>query len=148
MLWIALHLPFLSLESFASTLTPPASQQPLALRDAHYILSVNAPARALGVTPGIKPATALALAPHLTLGRADPGRDAQALTAVAHTALAFTPMVVIQPASDEGAAVPPHTVLLEVNGSLRYFGGRETLLLRLHADLAPLGHCQIGRAHV
>ena len=141
MLWIALHLPFLSLESFASTLPHPASQQPLALRDTRRILSVNAPARALGVRPGIKPATALALAPHLTLGRADPGRDAQALTAVAHTALAFTPMVVIQPAGDEVAAVPPHTVLLEVNGSLRYFGGRETLLLRLHADLAPLGHC-------
>lgn len=147
MLWIALHLPLLSLESFASTLSHPASQQPLALRDNHRILSANESARALGVIPGIKSATALALVPQLTLGQASPERDAQALTAVAHTALAFTPMVVIRAVNDAAAGVALHTVLLEVSGSLRYFGGRETLLLRLHAVLAPLGHClQIASA--
>ena len=144
MLWIALHLPLLSLESFAATLPHEASGQPLALLDAHAIVSANAPARALGVKPGLQRATALALAPQLTLGQADPARDTQALTAVAHAALAFTPMVVIEPAgaiasaSTRGAA--PHTVLLEVQASLRYFGGLTALLQRLHAALAPLGH--------
>ena len=144
MLWIALHLPLLSLESFAATLPRATGEQPLALMDAHAILAVNAPARALGVKPGFKRATAQALAPQLTLGLADPVRDAQALTAVAHAALAFTPMVVIQSSGDAASAAAaddaPHTVLLEVAASLRYFGGLPALLDRLRQALAPLGH--------
>jgi len=142
-LWIALHLPLLSLESFAATLArswPPASEAavPLALMDAHRIVSVNGAAQALGVKTGLKRATALALAPQLTLGRADRARDEQALEPVAHAALAFTPNVSIQPADASDAA--PHTVLLEVEASLRYFGGRSRLLQRLQAALQPVNH--------
>jgi protein ImuB len=140
-LWIALHLPLLSLESFAATRCeagPTADHEALALLDAQRIVSANAAAQGLGVKPGLKRATALALAPHLVLGQADPKRDAQSLVAVAHVALAFTPRVTIQPAWDPAAA--PQTVLLEVRSSLRYFGGLETLLQRLHAALALLGH--------
>ena len=141
MLWIALHLPSLSLESFAATLgadANPSAEAPLALMDAQRIVSVNAAAQSLGVKPGLKRATALALAPQLVLGRADRMRDAQALEPVAHAALAFTPSVVIQPSCDPDAA--SHTVLLEVEPSLRYFGGRVRLLQRLHAALRPLNH--------
>ena len=149
MLWIALHLPLLSLESFAATLSPELNAQPLALMDAHRIVSVNASARALGVKPGLKRATALALAPNITLGLACAARDAQALTAVAHAALAFTPGVSIEPAraaASPGAAGSDaaDTVLLDVQASLRYFGGLPALLVRLQAALAPLGH----RLHV
>jgi protein ImuB len=146
MLWVAVHLPLLSLESFAATLAGTsaeaegAEQPPMALMDARAIVSANAAAKALGVKPGIKRATALALAPHIVLGQADPARDAQALTAVAHAALAFTPSVVIQPASDSAPDADPHTVLLEVQASLRYFGGLPALIRQLHAALAPLGH--------
>ena len=141
MLWIALHLPLLSLESFAATLPGASLDAPLALMDAHTIVSANSAARALGVKPGIQRATALALAPQLTLGRADPARDAQALTAVAHAALAYTPTVLIQPPSGAAAVgTTSHTVLLEVHASLRYFGGLPPLLKRLQATLAPLGH--------
>ena len=143
MLWIALHLPLLSLESFAATLVRgerPAGEAavPLALMDAHRIVSVNGVAQALGVKTGLKRATALALAPQLTLGRADRARDVQALEPVAHAALAFTPYVAIQPADSPDAA--PHTVLLEVEACLRYFGGRTRLLQRLQAALQPLHH--------
>ncbi len=152
MLWIALHLPLLSLESFAATLLGESAEdgeRPLALADTHHILSANACARALGIRRGLKRATALALSPGLQLGQADPARDTQALTAIAHAALAFTPTVVIPPASDPGAS--PHTVLLEVQGSLRYFGGLSNsrdspsgqtsgLLPRLRAAIAPFGH--------
>lgn len=130
MRWVALHLPLLSLESFVASL-PQASEQPIALMDAHHIVSADAPAQALGVQPGMKRATALSLAPQLLLGQADAWRDAQALTSVAHAALAFTPMVCL---------VPPAGVLLEVQASLRYFGGLDTLAQRLRATLAPLGH--------
>ena len=142
MLWVAVHLPLLSLESFAATLPAAAAQQPLALIDAHRIVSANAAAQQLGVKPGLKRATALALAPHLTLAQADARRDEEALRAVAHTALAFTPSVTIQPANDAVGAdrAAPDTVLLEVQGSLRYFGGLQSLLQRLQRALAPLGH--------
>lgn len=142
MLWIALHLPLLSLESFAATLlreaNAAAGETPLALMDAQRIVSASLSAQALGVKPGLKRATALALAPQLVLGQADAARDAQALRAVAHAALAFTPSVAIQPANDPVAS--PDTVLLEVQSSLRCFGGLGALLQRLHAAVAPLGH--------
>ena len=136
-LWIALHLPLLSLESFAATLTRAQAQQPLALIDAQQIVSANPAALALGVRPGMKRATALALAPQILLAQADASRDAQALAAVAFVALAFTPAVCLQPRDDEAST---DTVLLEVHASLRYFGGRERLLQRLQAAVAPLGH--------
>ena len=131
MLWIGLHLPWLSLESFATTLPPGASAQPVALIDAHRVSAVNQAARAAGVQPGMKRATALALAPHLFLGEADPARDACALQAVAHAALVFTPMVCLS---------PPAGVLLDVHTTLRYFGGIDALWQRLGNMLAPLGH--------
>ena len=141
MLWIALHLPSLSLESFAATLAlapgADADEQPIALVDAHRIAAANSAAQALGVKTGLKRATALALAPRITLGQADAGRDARALLPVAHAALAFTPSVCLQPPGDSGAG---NTVLLEVQASLRYFGGLETLLQRLHHAVRPLGH--------
>lgn len=144
MLWIALHLPLLSLESFTATLPGPedageSAATPVALMDAHHIVSANAAAQTLGVKPGLKRATALALAPSLVLGQADAARDRQALMSVAHAALAFTPSVAL----DTDGGEPPsasHTVLLEVQASLRYFGGRRSLLRRLHAALLPLGH--------
>lgn len=138
MLWIALHLPLLSLETLASTLPGKASTEPLALIDSRCILAANAAAQALGVKPGLKRATALALVPQLVLGEVDALRDAQALQAVAHAALAFTPQVTLQPGAEPGLA--GDTVLLEVHASLRYFGGLAALQRRLRAALAPLGH--------
>ena len=141
MLWIALHLPSLSLESFAATLAPDADragiERPIALVDTHRIAAANGAAQALGVKPGLKRATALALAPRIVLGQADARRDDQALMPVAHAALAFTPNVSLQPGHGGDAA---HTVLLEVQASLRYFGGLEQLLARLHQALVPFGH--------
>lgn len=134
MLWFALHLPALSLEACAAALPPPARQQqqrPLALQEAQRIAAVDAAAAAAGVQPGMTRATALALAPALCLVQADARRDAQALQAVAHAALAFTPAVAL-----EGRA----TVLLEVASTLRCFGGADALLARLRRVLVPLGH--------
>jgi len=146
MLWVALHLPLLSLESFVATLVAGAAARPLALMDVHGIVSANVAAHALGIAPGLKRATALALAPQLTLGQADAARDARSLAAVVHAALAFTPSVTTQPARAVSASRPasPDTVLLEVQASLRHFGGPERrldgLLQQLHRAIAPLGH--------
>ena len=130
MLWIAIHLPALSLEAFAATLTPELRQAPLALLDGHQISAVNEAAQGLGVKPGLRRGTALALAPQLTLGESDARRDALARQALAYAALAFTPSVTLEDGD----------VLLEVRSSLRYFGGLPRLLQRLQQALLPLGH--------
>jgi protein ImuB len=131
MLWVGVHLPSLSLEAFEATLGHEGGSLPVALLERHRVVAVNAAGRALGVEPGLKRATALGLAPHLRLGEADPARDEAQLLAVAHGLLAFTPAV---------SMAGDHVVLAEVQASLRYFGGLATLLARLHAALAPLGH--------
>ena len=137
--WLALHLPLLSLEALAATLPGAERDAPLGLVAQHHITAANAAAAACGVRPGLKRATALALAPQLRLGQADAARDAAALLAVAHAALAFTPMVLPDTGPDG-----THTVLLEVASVLRYHGGAARqpgpLITRLQAALAPLGH--------
>ncbi|MBS0449656.1 MAG: DNA polymerase Y family protein [Proteobacteria bacterium] len=150
-MWIALHLPRLSLETFAATLlvdglgraASVAAEAPIALMDGQRITVVNDAAEAFGVQPRMRRATALTLAPQILLGQADPKRDAEALVAVAHVALACTPQVVVPVPADD-PTVSPHGVLLEVRASLRYFGGLERLLQHLLGALAPLGH----RIHV
>lgn len=140
MLWLALHLPALSLESWAATRPPDQAGRPLALLHEHQVLHADALARARGVRPGLKRATALALAPDLLLGAADARRDAQALRAVADVALGFSPSVTWLPPGTPGASPPLVGVRLEVQSCLRYFGGLPALLDRLRAALAPLGH--------
>lgn len=159
MLWLALHLPALSLESWAATRGPDQAGRPLALLHEHQVLHADALALARGVRPGLKRATALALAPDLLVGVADARRDAQALRAVADVALGFSPSVTWAPpaapgparglapggrgsAADAAPAASPALVgvQLEVQSCLRYFGGLPALLARLRDALAPLGH--------
>ena len=130
---------------------------PLALVEARCIAAANASAQASGIRPGMKRATALGLVPQLVTGAADAQRDAQALQALLHVCLAFTPAVAAlplyaRPQADACVDRPPrgheqsgratfaHGALLEVQASLRYFGGLPALLRRLRAALAPLGH--------
>ncbi len=131
MLWFALHLPLLSLEAFCATLAPEARQRPIALLAGHAISAVNAAAAQCSIRPGCKRATALALSSQLLLAEADTLRDAAALQAVAHAALAFTPSVCLHDSQ---------TVLLDVQASLRLFGGAAALLQRLQQAVQPLGH--------
>jgi protein ImuB len=131
MLWLALHLPLLSLEAFCATLPPALCAAPVALLADHQIHSVNTAAAQAGIRPGMKRATALALAGGLTIAQASPARDAAALLAVAHVALAYTPAVTLQDSQ---------TVLLEVQASLRLFGGLTALQQHLVQALKLTPH--------
>ena len=144
-LWVALHLPWLPLESWAagsaagSGADETASRPGVLIAD-HQVQHADAAALARGVRVGMQRATALALAPDLRLGQADARRDARALRAVAHVALGFSPSVAWLPAAtadDPGALVG---VRLEVQSCLRYWGGLPRLLAKLQEALAPLGH--------
>lgn len=147
MLWIALHLPRLSFESWLAVLPPDQRLQPAALMDACGVAMCNPAAQRLGVRPGLERATALALAPQLLMGHADAARDRQTLTAVAHVALAFTPAVCWTDLVGSVAAPfpAPATVSLQVQASLRYFGGLAALLQRLRTALASL-NCTVQLA--
>jgi protein ImuB len=59
-----------------------------------------------------------------------PGLETRGLAPLAAWACQFTPKVSLE---------PPQALLLEVEGSLRYFGGREALLEALERALAELG---------
>ena len=131
MLWVGFHFPSLSLEAFCALLGADKADEPVALQAQHRITAVNATAAQRGVAPGMKRATALALAPELILGTADPLRDAEALQTAAHVLLAFTPTVV---------PAPPDGLLAEVQASLRCFGGPTRLWQRMADALTPLGH--------
>ena len=138
MWWVALYLPQLSLESFMAGVPdcPPAC----ALVYAHRIQEASPAAQAAGVLPGLKKATALALVPELLCGQASAQRDAWALQRVAHVALTFTPSVSIQPQGCPADGWRSRMVWLEVQASLRYFGGLPRLCRQLQAALQPLGH--------
>jgi protein ImuB len=135
MLWLALHLPALSLEAFCATLPAAPAALPVALVAGQHVVAANAAARGVGIQPGLKRATALALCADVLLAQADAARDAAALQAVVHAALAFTPAVTL-----DGTAPAADTVLMEVQSSLRLFGGPAALRRRVQAALAPLGH--------
>ena len=64
----------------------------------------------------------------LSRGHAPPEPEREALAAVAAWACQFTPRVSLE---------PPQALLMEVEGSLRYFGGRWKFLARLRAGLTP-----------
>ncbi|OYU00111.1 MAG: hypothetical protein CFE40_02000 [Burkholderiales bacterium PBB1] len=136
MLWIALHLPRLSFESWLAVLPPDQRAQPAALMDSCGVLMCNPAAQRLGVRPGQQRVTALALVPQLLLGRIDAARDRQMITRAAHVALAFTPAVCWADLAKPAPVLA--AVLLQVQASLRYFGGLAALLQRLRTALEPL----------
>ncbi len=130
-----MHLPWLPLEAFVATL--PAAElgeQPVALCDGPVLQAVNAAAAAQGLRAGQKRATAQALCGEVRLAEADAAREAAALRAVAQAALAFTPAVVAPDPAE------PAGVVLEVQASLRLFGGPAALARQLLAAVAALGH--------
>jgi protein ImuB len=127
MRWIAVRCPRLALESLQRAVDAPL---PLAMCDRLRVLQVNDAARTAGVTPGLRRATALALAAGLWVVEHDPARERDALEQVAGWLLQFTPGVSLQ---------PPDGVLLEVEASLSLFGGIERLLARIRLGLAELG---------
>jgi protein ImuB len=142
MLWLGLYLPHLPLEVFQRTLPDveiahlpelPA----LAICNRSSVEQANTAARSLGVLPGQKRATALALAPALIIRERDPAREQQALQQLGSWALQYTPRLSLQMPD---AAHPQAGLLLDIEASLRLFGGLDELLQRLRLELQALGY--------
>ncbi|GAA5786229.1 Y-family DNA polymerase [Chitiniphilus shinanonensis] len=135
MLWLALHLPQLALDVFPPTPAPDGMpQRPRIVVASHgrgeRLALVDPLAASLGLKPDMKLSAALALVNELVIHRRKPQAEADALAQLAGWALRFTPTV----------AVAPQTLLLEIGGCLRYFGGLAPLRAQVEQGVVAQGY--------
>lgn len=136
MLWTALLFPSLPLERHVggdvdiATSAERARAIVLQQGPRRTIMACDDAARTLGIRPGLPVKSALAIVPGLALIDFDEREQAAELMQLALWALGYSSRV---------APHPPDMLLLEVQGSLRLFGGLDALLVRLHDDAATLG---------
>jgi len=135
MLWLAVHLPHLSLDRLRRGLRPEDAVAPLAVFDAaggrQWIHARNRAAAEAGVTPGMALGAALSLCGGLRTLARDAEAEGAALRNLAAWAGQFTPEVSLQQTNG---------LLLEVEASLSLFGGLEPLRTSLARGLRELGY--------
>jgi protein ImuB len=130
MLWIALHFPRLALEAPLRGLAP-CDGVPWAIAEERAVIACDAAASALGVRAGMPLAAAWAIAPQLAVRPRDAPAERSALEGAAAWLGGFTPRVSLE---------PPASLLAEVSGGLRLFGGLAHLIERMRAGCRELGH--------
>ncbi len=144
MLWLALYFPLLPLEAL------PIRQSPSAVVSHGRIRVADAVATEAGVRPDQRLSTALGLQPGLAVFERDEAREATVLHGLACWAGRFTPTLSILPSA---------TLLLEIGGCLRLFGGAQQIVEQALAGCAeqsftvtwaagptPLGALWLARA--
>lgn len=129
--WIGVHPSHLILEACQSQWPAAASDAGgLVVVERERVVALDAAARALGLTLGMRRAGVLALAPNVHIHVRDPHREEGLVRGLAYALLQFTPAVVIEAES---------VVLMEVGASLRLFGGVRALRARVRALVASFG---------
>jgi protein ImuB len=128
-LWLCLWLPRLPLEVRSGG---NADQDARIVIDREgRVVQASEPAAETGVAPGLPLNAALALCPGLVVLERDERAESAALARLAAWAGAFTPIV---------SLAPPAALLLEIQGSLRLFGGLKALRRRVDNALRSTGH--------
>ncbi len=129
-LWLGIYLPDLTLE-----VLPVETDIPLAVltgvNQQAKVMNCNLVAANLGVKPGLSANAALALVPNLVLKPRDTRRESLALREMAECALQFTPFISLE---------SPASLLLEIRGSLKLFGGLSNLRSSILASLGSRKH--------
>lgn len=116
-----MHLPRLPLDALRPRWSDPAALPlPVVVLEQERVVSANRLAAREGVSPGLRRAGAQALVPHAVQLERDPAAEARLMQSLALALLAFTPHVTLDVADEA-------TVLLEVEASLRLFGGYRAL---------------------
>lgn len=139
---MALHFPLLTLEAEHGQ-----DNIPRVLVRKRRVTQANAAAQATGIEPGLRLGTARALCRNLVAHQASELRQSTALEREARHLLNLTPQVCL---------APPTSLLLEVGGCLKLFGGLTGLLARidryrLHCPLTThlgLGLTPLGAWHL
>ena len=124
-LWLALTFPALPLRAVAKNFNEPMVIVETFSNQCR-VLVASPSAEALGIIPGIKLNAAYALTQHLSVFARDVRRETRLLEFLAGWSRRFTSMVSLE---------MPDTLLLEVGGSLRLFGGLQALQDRLQQSL-------------
>ncbi len=126
-LWLAIHLPELPLEVFD---TADRRERPAVVVEEQggrmRIVTASSKARKQGVETGMELRAACALCRDLVIYPRDLRAEQCYLEQLAGRAGRFTPQVVLE---------PPQALLLEIGGSLRLFGGIDSLWQRLRHSL-------------
>ena len=128
-LWLALYFPALPLEVFARGFDD--DTKPVIIVEAHRVCRLNAAAAALGIARGNSTGTAYSLADHLASFERDSNKEYRHLEQLAGWAYRFTPNVAIK---------APDTLLLDIAGCLKLFGGLAALKQQVIEGLAGLGY--------
>jgi protein ImuB len=128
-LWLCLGLPHLPMEVRSGGCDDQDAR--VIVDRAGRVVQASAAAADSGVAPGLPLNAALALCPGLVTLARDAAAEQAALERLAAWAGAFTSLV---------SLAPPAALLLEVQGSLRLFGGLEALRLRICGALCATGH--------
>ena len=124
-LWLAVHLPNLPFDALAPSLGAPiAVVEPL--RGQIRVVAVNEQARVAGIEPGTKLTTALALERSLQVIDRSQAAERAALESLASWTQRLTPLTSLE---------SPESLLLEVSGSLKLFGGLAPIKARLADEL-------------
>jgi protein ImuB len=132
MLWLALHFPSLALDVFARGAPEPGPLVIASSLEASAVVVACSPAaRRRGVQAGMALAAACALDSGLKTLARDAAAEQAALESIAAWAIQYTPAASI---------APPASVLLEIAGSLRLFGGLPRLCDLIERGIAELGH--------
>lgn len=134
-LWLAIHLPQFMLEALEDiSLFSEKRRVPFVVvdqeRGGKVVCACNDAAAADGIGTGMALNSALALQPGLTVRDRDQRRERELLEKIAASAVRYSPRVSLE---------PPDTVLLEIRGSLRLFGGSRRLLARMRRELGAAG---------
>ena len=138
MLWFGLHLPFLSLEVFEQHEIKDQGL-PAVVTDTQQVFCANESARSAGIRLGTSLATARSLVPELIHHPRNQEVESQRMERLVMTAYEFTPYVSV---ADFDA------LLLEMEGSLKLFGGVNHARRGLRSRFGRIGHrVAIGIAH-
>ncbi len=125
-LWICVRLSRLSL----TVLHPSWPADAVAALEHDRACAVSPGGMALGVRPGMRRGSIMALAPQLRMLERQPAREQETRAGAALALLQYTP---------ELAHAEEDSLLMNVQASLRLFGGPRGLCQRVHATLTTLG---------
>ncbi len=117
-LWLAVHLPRLALEIVT---TDSHSKSLVIVKEAgnrQFVYLASHAAERLGIVSGMSLSAACALCADLHVHHINPGACQQALKDLELWALKFSPRVNLH---------PPCSLLLEIKGSIQYFGGLDNI---------------------
>ena len=118
MLWLCLNFPRLPIEIF---LRAGVSRDPLVVSSGGnrpLIIACDERAQHAGIRNGMALSAAYALLPEIAVRTRDPGVEQRCLEEIALWAIQFTPQI---------SLLPPASLLLEIGGSLKLFGGLDAL---------------------